>query len=112
MGAEAREHKLTIPMRDMLWRVAQHQYGWTHVSRFGGELQTADALVRRGLGEWGLNGRDCMDPHIVATDLGCAEITERWPISPFVLGTYEEQPGGWMLADGVRHPSERAAANV
>lgn len=48
--------QLTDPMRDMLWRVAQHEYGWTHVSRYGGGLQVGDALVRRGLVEWGRTG--------------------------------------------------------
>jgi hypothetical protein len=93
--AEVTAVRLTIPMRDLLWQVAQHKYGWTHVIRYGGPLQTADALVRRGLVEWGTNGREHTDPRIVATDLGRAEIKERWPISPFVLGTYESQPGGW-----------------
>jgi len=103
---------LTVPQVKLLWRVAQHKYGWAHVYRgFScNETRTAEVLIRRGLVRWGDNGRDCTDPHIVATDSGRAEILEHWPVSPFALGTYEEQPGGWMLWDGVRHPSERVAA--
>jgi hypothetical protein len=41
--------RLTAPMCDLLWKVAQHEYGWAHVFRYGGELQVADALERRGL---------------------------------------------------------------
>jgi hypothetical protein len=92
--------ELTKPMRYLLWQVGQHKYGWTHVSRYGGALQTGDALVRRGLVEWGRNGREHTDPRIRATDAGRAEIERRWPVSPFVLGTYEPQPGGWSLPDG------------
>lgn len=93
--------QLTDPMRDMLWRVAQHEYGWTHVSRYGGGLQVGDALVRRGLVEWGRNGRDHPDPRVVATEDGKAEIAARWPISPYILETYEHQPGGWTPREGV-----------
>lgn len=91
--------RLTEPMRDLLWQVAQHQYGWTHVARYGGQLQVADGLVRRGLVEWGRNGRDHPDPRVIATDAGREEIGRRYPVSPFVLGTYEHQPGGWTSRD-------------
>lgn len=93
--------KLTTPMRDLLWKVAQHEYGWTHISRYGGQLQTADALVRRGLVEWGRNGRDHPDPRVVATPIGRVEILRRWPVSPFVLQTYEHPPGGWTPREGI-----------
>lgn len=98
--AEARE--LTKPQRYMLWTVAQHKYGWSHVSRRGGELQVAAALIRRGLIEWvePHNGPDSHAPEIKATELGLAEIRRRWPISPYALGTYEPQPGGWQQPDG------------
>jgi len=94
---------LTAPMRDLLWTVAQHKYGWTHVSRHGGELQVADALVRRGFVEYGSHGlgRGDLTPIIVATNEGRAEIERRWPVSPFALGTYDPQPGGWTPREGV-----------
>ena len=91
---------LTEPMRDLLWTVAQHKYGWTHPGRHGGRLQVADALVRRGLVRW--DDRKASDHHhavIVATPAGYDEIARRWPVSPFVLGTYEHQPGGWTPCD-------------
>jgi hypothetical protein len=110
-GAKAPVDGLSAPMRDLLWTVAQHQYGWAHVLRFGGQLQVADALVRRGLVVWGLNGRDHTEPRVVATEKGRMEIRRRWPVSPFVLGTYEHQPGGWSPRDsspGAQHPEREA----
>jgi hypothetical protein len=105
------EAKLTKPMRYLLWTVAQHKYGWSHVARRGGQLQVADALVRRGLVEWvePFNGRGSHAPEIKATELGRAEIKRRWPISPFVLGSYEPQPGGWQAPDGSQ-PFAKATA--
>lgn len=91
---------LSHPMRDLLWKIAQHKYGWAHcpnlerVRRF----QTAEALERRGLVTI-----DRSQPHMPtcsATDAGRAEIERRWPVSPFALGTYEHQPGGWTPRDG------------
>jgi hypothetical protein len=92
---------LSPAMRDLLWTVAGHKYGWAHVTRFGGQLQVADALVRRGLVAWGRNGRDHHHPRVVATEAGRAEIERLFPVSPFVLGTYEDQPGGWTPREGV-----------
>lgn len=92
--------KLSVPQRDLLWNVAQHKYGWTHASRYGGQLQVADALVRRGLVTYGGHDRNHSSPTIVATDEGRAEIERRWPVSPFVLGTYSHQPGGWTPPEG------------
>jgi hypothetical protein len=93
---------LTVAQRDLLWTVAQHKYGWTHVSRHRGQLQVADALVRRGLVHWGSHGRDHHSPTIVATPFtGRQEILRRWPVSPFALGTYDHQPGGWTPREGV-----------
>lgn len=97
--------ELSVPMRDLLWTVAQMQYGWAHVYRFGGQLQVADALVRRGLVEWGRNGREHPDPRVVATEAGKAEIARRWPVSPFILGTYDEPPGGWDRRDAPVAPA-------
>jgi hypothetical protein len=93
---------LSHPMRDMLWTLAQHKYGWTHVSRGGGRLQVAEALVRRGLVEWSAaKPASHHQPVIVATAAGCLEIESRWPVSPFVLGTYAHQPGSWTPREGV-----------
>lgn len=97
---------LSHPMRYLLWHVAQHKYGWTHVSRHGGQLQVADGLVRRGLVEWGSNGREDHHPIIVATDAGRAEIALRWPVAPFILKTYDwravrETHGEWTPVEGV-----------
>lgn len=93
---------LTHPMRDLLWEVAQHKYGWRYVSRYRGQIQVADGLVRRGLVEWvARNPRDSHAPAIVATQAGFDEIERRWPVSPFALGTYEHQPNGWTPLEGV-----------
>lgn len=99
---------LTRPMREMLWTIAQHKYGWTHVSRYGGQLQVGDGLVRRGLARWNTDhhGRDGNQPRIAATDAGRALIAELFPVSPFILGTYDwrrvrETHGVWTPVDGV-----------
>lgn len=97
-----RQILLSHPMRDLLWTVGQHKYGWTHVSRHGGGLQVADALVRRGLVQWGAHGRDHHHPTISATFAGTLEIERRWPVSPYALGTYEHQPNGWDPVEGRR----------
>jgi hypothetical protein len=88
---------LTHPMRDLLWKVAQHKYGWTHVSRHGGQYQVAQALERRGLVKF---TRD-HNWTVQATPAGCDEIARRWPVSPFILRTYEHQPNGWDPVEGV-----------
>ena len=93
-----RQGDLSNAMRDLLWRVAQHKYGWTCVQRYRGEPQVAAALVRRGLVT--LAGPSHARV-IFATGAGLAEITRRWPVSPFVLGTYQHQPGGWTPREGV-----------
>lgn len=102
---------LTVPMRDLLWQVGQHKYGWTHVSRLGGQLQVADALVERGLVAYSSpNDRDSATPTIVAVTAGQEEIRRRWPISPFVLHTYEPPPDGWQASDGSQPFKEHAHA--
>jgi hypothetical protein len=95
------ETSLTVPQRDLLWTVAQHKYGWTHVSRHKGQLQVAEALIRRGLVKASQTHDWRWQPIIVATDEGRAEIARRWPVSPFNLGTYEHQPGSWTPREGV-----------
>lgn len=99
--------RLSDAQRDLLWTVAQHKYGWTHVSRYRGGFQVADALVRRGLVAWGVDGRDLRRGVIVATEAGRAEIERLFPVSPFALGTYEHQPGGWTSSVGVTTESPR-----
>ena len=87
--------RLTQPMRDLLWIVAQHKYGWAHCPNAGRErrLQVAQALERRGLVDV-----DLSKPHMPTcsvTPEGRMEILDRWPVSPYILSTYEHQPGGW-----------------
>lgn len=94
--------ELSIPQRDLLWRVAQHRYCWTYISRGRGQLQVADALVSRGLVQYGQGGREQLEPSIEATAMGRLEIKERWPISPFARNTYDHQPGGWQMPDGAQ----------
>lgn len=91
---------MSTAQRDLLWTVAQHKYGWAYVSRHRGQLQVADALVRRNLVEWGSKGRDHRHPTIVATDTGREVIAQEWPVSPLNLGTYDHQPNGWDPRDG------------
>jgi hypothetical protein len=87
-------------MRDLLWTVAQHKYGWAHCPNVGASerrYQIAQALERRGL-----VAVDRSQPHMPtcsATEKGRAEIERRWPVSPYILGTYDHQPGGWTPRD-------------
>lgn len=98
MRPDPRKVLLSHPMRDLLWSVAQHKHGWTYVRSYGGGKQIAQALERRGLVtiDWGQT-----HPTLSVTELGRAEIKRRWPISPFVLGTYEHQPNGYTPRRGV-----------
>lgn len=91
---------LSEAQRDLLWIVAQHKYGWAHCPNAGRErrLQTAQALERRGLVTIG--GQAHM-PTCEATDSGRDEIARRWPVSPFILRTYDHQPGGWTPRGGI-----------
>lgn len=89
--------QLSKPMSDLMWTVAQHIYGWTYVRPYGGGQQVAEALVRRGLVRLDRTG----DPTITATEAGRAYIEEHWPVSPFILGTYDHQPDGWTPKVGV-----------
>lgn len=94
--------KLTDSMRDLLWTIAQHKYGWAHCPNHGGRVrrfQTAVALERRGLVRI-----DLTKPHMPTcspTAAGLIVIRTEWPISPYVLGTYDHQPGGWTPREGV-----------
>lgn len=90
---------LSKAQNDLLWAIAQHKYGWAHCSNQGRRqrtLQTAEALARRGLVTV---DRSRHHPTCQATDAGKAEIECRWPVSPFSLGTYDHQPGGWDARD-------------
>lgn len=102
------ENTLTSPMRALLWRVAQHKYGWAHCPNVGSVrlLQTARALERRGLVT--VSGPGHM-PTCEATPEGRALIEEWWPVSPFALATYEHQPGGWTPVEGVREGGDTNA---
>jgi hypothetical protein len=100
--ADARGRALSDPMRDLLWVVAQHKYGWAGCPNVGRRIrrfQTAEALERRGL--VAIDRTYMHYPTCSATDAGRAEIERRWPVSPFALGTYAHQPGGWTPVEGV-----------
>ncbi len=97
---------LSAPMRDLLWTMAQHKYGWAYCGNAGRErrLQVADALERRGLVAVGDRGSHY--PHASATDAGFRLISALFPVSPFVLGTYDwalarELFGHWTPREGV-----------
>lgn len=96
------EHRLTDAQLDLLWVIAQHKYGWAHCPNVGRRVrrfQVAEALERRGLVEI-----DRSQPHMPtcsATAAGLREIELYWPTSPYVLGTYDHQPGGWTPREGV-----------
>jgi hypothetical protein len=97
MSATTKPVRLSDPMRYLLWRVAQHKYGWSYVPRSTGQMQTAQGLERRGLVTLDMSGSD---PSITATEAGFHEIERRWPVSPFALGTYDHQPNGWDPPEG------------
>lgn len=92
----------SVAQRRLLWTVAQHKYGWCHCPHgfgSGDRFRTAEALGRRGL-----VAIDRSKPHMPtcsATDAGRAEIERLFPVSPFALGTYDHQPGGWTPIEGV-----------
>jgi hypothetical protein len=75
-----------------LWRLAQHKYDWWpfNPSR---DRATVEALGRRGLVE-PVAGQEHNFVWTL-TEQGRAVIETRWPVSPFALGTYDHQPGGW-----------------
>lgn len=85
---------MTPAMLDLLWLIAQHKYGWAHCPNVGRgvrRLQTAEALERRGL----VTIKRGHTPTCAATEKGRDLIARRWPVSPYILRTYEHQPGGW-----------------
>lgn len=106
MSATTKPVKLSVPMRNLLWRVAQMKYGWLYPSRSSGQMQTAEGLERRGLVT--IEYRR-IEPLIAATDAGRAEIERRWPVSPFALDTYDEQPQGWDPPEGRSEGQEARA---
>lgn len=75
----------------LLWRVAQHKYGWCYLNSVG-QRSTGRALERRGLVTVEINHTGFS---IEASDAGKAEIAERWPNSPLALDTYDTPAGGW-----------------
>lgn len=82
--------ELTAPQRKLLWTVAQHIYGCVFVA-LGPQMQTAQALERLGLVRVDRTGQ----PTATATEAGRDYIAREWPVSPFVLGSYDHQPQGW-----------------
>lgn len=84
---------LTPPQQRVLWRLAQHKYGWGYVNGIGNQ-SAARALERRGLVEiadW--------DFRVTLTTAGEREANLRYPVSPLALGTYEVPENGWPLAN-------------
>lgn len=91
------ETHLSDPMRRLLWTIAQHKYGWAHCFTVY-RLRTAEALERRGLVT--VDRSKLHDLTCSPTDAGKTLIARLWPVSPFVLGTYDHQPGGWTPLHG------------
>ena len=92
---------LTPKMRRLLWTLAQHKYGWCYCHRgFGSENRypTAKALERRGLV---VVFNEDAGARCEATDEGRSVIAALFPVSPFILRTYDHQPGGWPPPEGV-----------
>lgn len=81
---------LTQPQKHLLWKVAQHKYGWAYYTNRRGQWKTVNALHRLGLVS--VSGRDLT---IEITDAGRAEVALRWPMSPLNLGTYDTPRCGW-----------------
>lgn len=88
---------LSDAMRDRLWTIAQHKYGWGYYGLR--DWPSFDALERRGLVKRvRVSGADRV---YELTEAGDAEVARRWPVSPSALKTYEHQPGGWTPREGV-----------
>ncbi len=85
---------LSQPMRRLLWTLAQNKYGWCYCLRgFGASrFRSSEALERRGLVTL---DRDLYRETCAATEAGRAVIADLFPVSPYVLRTYDHQPGGW-----------------
>lgn len=91
---------LSPTMRRLLWTVAQHKYGWAHCQPGFrcNRLRTAASLEQRGL--LIVDRSNPYMPTCSATERGRGVIERLFPVSPFVLGTYDHQPGGWTPPDG------------
>lgn len=75
----------------VLWRMAQHKYGWGYVNSLG-HRSAARALERRGLVT--VRG-DHAGWTAEVTDEGRDFIATRWPVSPLTLNTYTRPETGW-----------------
>lgn len=97
MGGESLlSARLSAPMRRLLWTIAQHKYGWCYCGRTERRLQTAQGLERRGLVVISTaNAGTICSP----TEAGRAVIERLFPVSPFILRTYDPQPEGWTPFD-------------
>ncbi|MBS3928023.1 MAG: hypothetical protein KGZ65_06125 [Sphingomonadales bacterium] len=98
--------EFTEAMAELLWAIAQHKYGWTHI-RSQDDRLAARELERLG---WATIHHD--KQIISATDAGKEEIVRRWPVTPYGLGTYDEQPSGWTpLAATTSNPPTEGKAS-
>jgi hypothetical protein len=88
--------KITEHQRYRLWRLAQLKYGWAYANGHI-DLRSFEGLKRRGL----VCRVESRDSAFELTDKGAEQVAMRWPVSPFVLKTYEHQPGGWTPVEGV-----------
>ena len=83
---------VSLPQQRVLWRLAQHKYGWGYVTGLG-LLAAARALQTRGLVE--VSRSEQGDWLGELTDAGHARVAELFPSSPAVLRTYTRPEGGW-----------------
>lgn len=74
-----------------LWKLVQHKYGWAYIEN---QPSTYQALERRGLVTLGDSGEARI------TDAGAQIAGDRWPNSPYRLGTYVLPAGGWTPLEG------------
>jgi hypothetical protein len=98
---------LSVPMRRLLWTIAQHKYGWAYCGPEVRRMQTAEALERRGL--VAINRSRPYALTCSPTEMGRGAIALWFPVSPYILGTYDHQPGGWTPLAAAGADTEPAA---
>lgn len=89
---------LSKSLRDRLWSLAQHTYGWGYAHGWR-QLRAYRALERRGLVQVADGRCDTGVWAFALTQEGARQAQRRWPLSPFALGTYDRPPEGWDLRD-------------
>ncbi len=92
---------LSVHMRRLLWTIAQHKYGWCYCPRGFSDFRfrSAEALERRSLVTVDRERMACQ-----STDAGRDMIERLFPVSPFILRTYDPQPGGWTPCAAATKP--------